>query len=86
MDGRREYSSTKLETLAREKGMIIEPTIPYYLEQDNVLERAIRIIIKKARAVFNDQSIPDFLWPYIIDIVVYVINHTTMLVLEGMTL
>jgi hypothetical protein len=34
--------------------MIIKPIIPYYLEQDNILEHIIRIIIKKARAVFNN--------------------------------
>jgi hypothetical protein len=38
MDGRREYSPIELETLAREKGMIIELTIPYYPEQDGVSE------------------------------------------------
>jgi hypothetical protein len=54
MNGRREYSPIKLEILAKEKKIIIEPIIPYYLEQDNILERVIRIIIKKARAVFND--------------------------------
>jgi hypothetical protein len=41
--------------------MIIKPIIPYYLEQDNISERAIRIIIEKARVVFNNQSIPDYL-------------------------
>jgi hypothetical protein len=61
MDGRRKYSLIKLETLAREKRIIIELIISYYLEQDSISEHIIRIIIKKARTVFNDQSIPDFL-------------------------
>jgi hypothetical protein len=54
MDSKREYNPTELEILAREKGMIIELIIPYYLEKDNILEHAIRIIIEKARVVFND--------------------------------
>jgi hypothetical protein len=54
MDGRRKYSPIKLEILARKKGIIIELIIPYYLEQDNILEHIIRIIIKKARMVFNN--------------------------------
>jgi hypothetical protein len=54
MDGRRKYSLIKLETLAREKRIIIELIISYYLEQDSISEHIIRIIIKKARTVFND--------------------------------
>jgi hypothetical protein len=54
MDGRKEYSPTELEILAREKGIIIKLIIPYYLEQDNISEHTIRIIIKKARTVFNN--------------------------------
>jgi hypothetical protein len=34
--------------------MIIELIIPYYLEQDNISEHVIRIIIEKAKAVFNN--------------------------------
>jgi hypothetical protein len=66
--------------------MIIKLLIPYYPEQDNVLEHAIRIIIKKVRTIFNDQSIPNFLWFYIVDIVVYITNRIVILILEGMTL
>jgi hypothetical protein len=54
MDSRRKYSLIKLEILAREKGIIIELIIFYYLEQDNILEHTIRIIIKKTRIVFNN--------------------------------
>jgi hypothetical protein len=54
MDSRRKYNPTKLEILAREKGIIIKLIISYYLEQDNILEYTIRIIIKKARIVFNN--------------------------------
>jgi hypothetical protein len=41
--------------------MIIELIIFYYLEQNNILEYIICIIIEKAKTVFNNQSIPDFL-------------------------
>jgi hypothetical protein len=49
MNNRRKYNPIKLEVLAREKGIIIKLIIPYYLEQDNILERTIRIIIKKQK-------------------------------------
>ena len=47
-------SFIKLEILARKKRIIIKLIIPYYLEQDNISEHTIRIIIKKARTVFNN--------------------------------
>jgi hypothetical protein len=66
--------------------MIIKLIIPYYLEQDNISEHVICIIIKKARTVFNNQSILDFLWSYIVDIIIYITNRIIILVLERIIL
>ena len=65
--------------------MLVEVSTPYTPNQDGRSERAIRIILDRARSATIDQNIPEFLWPFILEAMVYVTNRTATSLLEGKT-
>ena len=65
--------------------MLVETTTPYTPEQDGAAEHSICTIVEKLRAMMIDQAIPLFLWPEVLQAIVYIMNRTATQTLNGMT-
>ena len=70
---------------ATERGIKLEPTVPYTPEQDGVAERGFRTIFEKVRCIVSDLAIPKNLWPELVRAIVYITNRSATSVLKSMT-
>jgi hypothetical protein len=76
LDGGREFTINEIKNLTSRIGANLEITTPHNPEQDPVLERSIRTLIERVRAIMIEMGIPDFLWPEILKAIVAITNRT----------
>jgi transposase InsO family protein len=84
-DNGKELINAKLEELARQEGMIIEPTAPYSPSQNGVAERFNRTLLELARAMLIARNLPQFLWDEAVAHAAYLRNRAPTRALEGKT-
>ncbi|KAK4220983.1 hypothetical protein QBC38DRAFT_152418 [Podospora fimiseda] len=72
--GTQEFQNGKIHDWAKERGIAIIKTTAHSPWQNGKQERAGRAITEKARAIMIDLKIPIYLWPFVVDSVVRVIN------------
>jgi hypothetical protein len=66
-------------------GIKRELTVPYNPQQNGVVERKNRTIIKATKAMIHDQSLPMTLWAEACMTAVYVQNHSPHQILKNIT-
>ena len=76
MDGGKEYEGDKITNYAKQHRIILELTVPYTPEQDDMAERGIRTVLEKARTIMYDQGIPLKLYSEIIQAITLITNRT----------
>ena len=84
LDNGTEYGGDQFKQFCRERGIRLEPTVPYTPEQDGVAERANRTILDRCRTLINalaededDEDPRDLktLWPEIMRTAIYITNR-----------
>jgi transposase InsO family protein len=85
MDGGKEFGGAKLLNILIKKGIRLEVTAPYTLEQDGVAERFNRTLLEKVRSLVEDKSIPQTLWPEFLIGMIHIINRTATTTVHQMT-
>ena len=58
LDNGTEYGGDKLISFLKERGIKLEPTVPYTPEQDGVSERSFRTLLERVRTIAIDYRIP----------------------------
>ncbi len=85
IDEGREYGMPELDAFCKEKGIILETTAHYTLEQNNILERTNGIVFTRARAMMLDSNLPSHMWLEAVGAAIYLLNCTGNTVLKGVT-
>lgn len=85
LDSGKEFSPSRMGTMASKLGQIVEMTTPYSPEQDGRAERSIGIIVSRVRTVSIDQNIPKFLWPELMRTQIMIANRSATSALRGET-
>ena len=80
-----EFMSKVMEGIAKEHGIIHEPTAPYNPEQNGSIKRLMLTIWNGARALFKDTELDDSLWPEIVSTKIYLLNRSPTNALKGIT-
>ena len=86
LDGSSEYRGQKLLDFLQERGIRLEPSVPYTLEQNGVSERSNYTIFKKLWSILYNTKALKNLWPEIIQGIIYVTNRSATAALESKTL
>jgi len=95
LDNGTEYGGNQFKQFCRERGISLEPTVPYTPEQDGVAERANRTILDRCRTLINalaenedDEDPRDLktLWPEIMRTAIYLTNRLATRSLHDKTL
>lgn len=76
-DGGGEYRSQKLIDYMRQQGVTVTSTVAHTPQHNGVAERAIRIIVEKARSMMEAADVPIYFWGEAILTAVYVTNRCT---------
>ncbi|KAJ3543106.1 hypothetical protein NMY22_g3260 [Coprinellus aureogranulatus] len=84
-DNGKELINQKLKELARENGIVIEPTAPYSPSQNGVAERFNRTLMELARAMLIGKDLPVFLWDHAVAHAAYLRNRAPTRALQGQT-
>jgi transposase InsO family protein len=86
-DGGTEFSSKKFEKWLKEKGIQIEDSALYTLEQNSLSERSVGLVCAKARSILLATDLPQSIWAEAILTATYLINRSPTRSLErGQTL
>jgi hypothetical protein len=85
IDGGPKYGGLKWIDFYNERGIQLEPTTPYTLEQDGKAERGFRTVFERVRSIAIDQGLPKNLWPELYRGMIYIVNRTATSVLKDMT-
>jgi hypothetical protein len=85
IDRGKEFVNDKLERWCKEQGIELRLTAPYSPPQNGVAERMNRMLGELARAMLDDQDLPEFLWEYAISHTAYVRNQAYMKPLGTLT-
>ena len=80
-----EYTSTKFNDFCKEAGIKRELTVPYNPQPNKVAERKNGTIVKVAKAMIHDQSLPMFLWEKASKTIVYVQNRCPHKIVKNVT-
>jgi transposase InsO family protein len=96
LDNGTEYGGNAFKQFCQERGIRLEPTVPYTPEQDGVAERANRTILDRCRTLINalaenedDEDPQDdlkILWPEFMRTAIYLTNRTATRSLQNKTL
>ncbi|KAJ2913904.1 hypothetical protein MD484_g6523, partial [Candolleomyces efflorescens] len=84
-DNGAELINSELENMARQEGIVVEPTAPYSPSQNGVAERFNRTLLELARAMLIEKSLPLFLWDEAVRHAAYLRNRAPTRALDGMT-
>ncbi|GBO45116.1 Copia protein [Araneus ventricosus] len=74
-DNAKEYVSGKLQKVARNEGVEIDPCPPYIPQLNGVAERMNRTLFDKARAMLYDSKLPKSCWGYAIQAAAFLHNR-----------
>ena len=80
-----EYVSNYFSEICKERGISLQPTIPYTPQQNGVAERMNRTIMDNVRATLYHAKLPLFLWAEAVATVVYVRNVCPTSSFKGVT-
>ena len=80
-----EFISKVMEDMAKENGIIHEPTAAYNPEQNGSAERSMYTIWDGARALFKDTDLDINLWPEMVRTKIYLLNRSPTNALKGTT-
>ncbi|KAL8092628.1 hypothetical protein AgCh_034770 [Apium graveolens] len=80
-----EYSSNEFKSYGEENGIQTQYTAPYTPQQNEVVERHNRTVVKMARSCLKEIEVPSKLWGEAVRHVVYLLNRLPMRALSGKT-
>ncbi|CAL2238036.1 unnamed protein product [Prunus armeniaca] len=80
-----EYVNNTLASFFRAQGIIHQTTTPFTPQQNGVSERKNRQLLKVARSLMLDMSVPHHLWGHAVLSAAYLINRTPSRVLDFKT-
>ena len=69
-----EYVAHYFTDICKERGISLQPTIPYTPQQNGVAERMNRTIMENVRATLHHANLPLYLWAEAVATIVYVRN------------
>lgn len=75
-DNGTEYANREVRDFLSSKGIILETTAPYTLEQNGKSEKENRTIVESARTMIKAKQLPKNLWGEAVSTAVYVLNRT----------
>lgn len=70
-----EYTSDEMRILCRQKGIVMETTIPYTPQQNGVSERMNRTLMEHARAVLVESRFGKGMWGVAVYTSIYLTNR-----------
>ncbi len=76
MDNGIEFRGLKLKDYTKQKGIQLETTVSYTLEQDSIMEYSFRTLFKWVYTVAIDYGVPKNFWPELVKGMVYLMNYT----------
>jgi transposase InsO family protein len=83
-DGGGEYFSNEFNEYLKEHGIQWKYSCSYYPQQNGVAKRKKRHIAELARAMLNENNLPNYFWAEVVAIVVYIMNRTPIGTVHGM--
>ena len=84
-DGGSEYTSTEFEHFLQSAGIHHEQTVPKTPEQNNVVERMNRTLVKSVRSMLADAHLPHKFWAEALSTAVYLCNRSSTKAVSGKT-
>lgn len=75
-DNGTEYTSEKMKTYCRKKGIKLDYTVPYTPQQNGKAERLNRALLNKARALIIDSGLEKEMWSEAIRVTAYLVNRS----------
>ncbi|TVY49106.1 Retrovirus-related Pol polyprotein from transposon TNT 1-94 [Lachnellula cervina] len=76
LDNAKEFKSSKWTVFYDDNGTICEYTSPYSAPQNGIAEILNKYIIERLIAICKAKNIPLFLWPYLVQAIIYIKNRT----------
>ncbi|TVY42546.1 Retrovirus-related Pol polyprotein from transposon TNT 1-94 [Lachnellula cervina] len=76
LDNAKEFKSSKWTVFCDANGTICEYTSPYSAPQNGIAEILNKYIIEGLIAICKAKNIPLFLWPYLVQAIIYIKNRT----------
>lgn len=80
-----EFFSTRFQNLLKEQGIIHQKTVPYTPQQNGVVERKHRHLLKLARSLMIEASLPKKFWSYSLLMATHIINRLLSSILKWRT-
>ena len=80
-----EYVSQDLKNVCKDRGITLQPTIPYTPQQNGVAERMNRTIMENVRATLYHLNLPLSLWAEAVNTIVYLRNMSPTSSFKGVT-
>lgn len=80
-----EYVSNNFKNFCRERGIILDYTVPYTPQQNGKAERKNRSLVERSRAIIEESGVPKEFWGEAIRTVNYIMNRGTSASLNGVT-
>ena len=80
-----EYVAKEFKTVCKERGIALQPTVPYTPQQNGVAERMNRTIMESVRATLYHLKLPLSLWAEAANTTVYLRNMSPTSSLKGVT-
>ena len=71
-----EYRSLQFEVFLKQKGIVVEWTVPHTPQQNGVSERMNRTLFDKARTMLEDSGINKCFWGHAIQTAAYLANRS----------
>ncbi len=84
-DGGGEYFSNEFSEYLKEHGIQRKYSCSYSPQQNGVVERKNRHIVKIARAMLNEKNLPNYFWAKAVATAIYIMNRTPTTAVHGMT-
>ncbi len=84
-DGGGKYFSNEFNEYLKEHGIQRKYSCNYSPQQNGVVERKNRHIVKITRAMFNEKNLPNYFWAEAVTTIVYIMNRTPVAEVHGMT-
>lgn len=70
-----EYTSRKFDTLYRYHGIKHQVIVSYIPQQNGIVERKNRIIVKMVRSILKERGMSKFFWAEVIAGVIHILNR-----------
>ena len=86
VDSKKEFRGELFIALYQKYSIELEVTTSYLLLQNSIIKYSNQTITKQIRAMIIDSKVPKNLQPKILNSIIYIINHTTILVVDSITL